>query len=409
MTKTDHKRRLPAALAALMLAAAVLAVFGCEGKEKGFVAPPPPKVTVQKPVQREITIYKNYTGVTKAHEAVDIRARVEGFLKSIDFTPSTLVKKGQLLFTIDPKPFQAKLDQALADLATNKAELQQAQATLIRKERAYKDRAVSEVEVIQARAEAAKAEAGIQSAKAEVETARINLSYTEIHSPIEGIISRNQVDVGNLVGSGQSTLLTSVVDVTPIYAYFHIPETDYINYKEMEKQGKAPKPFEDMNSVYLGVGTGSDYPHKGKLDFFDPRVDPDTGTIEVRGVFDNPNLELLPGMFARVRVPVGKVKDALLVPDSALGADQRGRFVLVVNDKNEVEYRLVEPGPLEGDMRAIMKGLKAGERVIVKGVQRVRAGSKATPVEADQKQAAGAGGKQPAKATEAQKSQKAKP
>lgn len=407
MNMSNRISRRTAALAAAFLAAAALAAVGCESKDKGFVAPPPPKVTVQKPVKRTITIYKQYTGVTRAHESVDIRARVEGTLQSVNFAPSSLVKEGQLLFTIDPKPLKAKFDQAMADLATAKAEYQQAQATLIRKERAYKERAVSEVDVIQARAESAKAAAGIKSAEAALETASINLGYTKIHSPIEGIISRNLVDVGNLVGSGESTLLSSVVDVTPIYAYFHIPETDYIEYKKMEKAGKAPKDFEEMDSVYLGVGAGTDYPHKGKMDFFNPKVDPSTGTIEVRGVFPNPDLELLSGMFARVRVPVGKVKDALLVPDSAVGADQRGRFVLVVNGQNEVEYRQVTPGPQEGDLRAIMKGLKADDRVIIKGVQRVRAGSKATPVEADQQAAAGA--QKPEAKAAAKKTEKAKP
>jgi multidrug efflux pump subunit AcrA (membrane-fusion protein) len=208
MIKSSYKRLQAILLAAMLGAVLLFTLPGCSG-DKGYKPPPPPAVTVSKPTTKAVTVWVEFTGNTQAFESVEIRARVEGFLDSIEFEPSSRVKKGQMLFIIEPKPYQAQLDQALAELAIKKAELQLADATLIRKENAYKDRAVSEVEVIQARAEKTKAEASIKSAEAGVETARINLSYTSIRSPIPGMVSRNLVDEGNLVGRSEATLLTS--------------------------------------------------------------------------------------------------------------------------------------------------------------------------------------------------------
>ena len=382
-----------AGLLALLLALAALP--GCDSDQKGYVAPPPPEVTVSRPTQRAVTVQAEYTGNTQAHAAVEIRARVEGFLQQVHFQPSARVSQGQLLFTIDPKPLQAKLEQAQADLATAQADLKQAQATLQRKEKAYASRAVSEVEVIQAQADKAKAEASIKAAQAALETARINLSYTSIHSPTEGLVSRSLVDVGNLVGNGEATLLTTVVDDDPMYVYFGVAESHLVKYLNSEERHASLAEKKARSLATMGPGECNCFPHKGHLDFLDNQVDPATGTIQMRAVFPNSEAKLLPGMFVRVRIPIEKLDNALLVPDEALGADQGGRYLLVVDDQNTVHKRTVTVGPLQDDQRVILAGIKAEDRVVVQGVQRARPGIKVTPREAQAKPAesAGAGGK----------------
>ena len=395
-------------LTAMLGVAMLFALSGCSSDE-GYKAPPPPAVTVQKPSTKDVTVWVEFTGNTQAFESVDIRARVEGFLDSVNFQPSTRVKKGELLFMIEPKPYQAQLDQALADLATQKAELQLAEATLIRKENAFKDRAVSEVEVIQARAEKAKAEAAIKASEAAVETARINLSYTSIHSPIPGMVSRNLVDAGNLVGRSDATLLTTVVNDNPIYCYFNVSESDlleFISRKNARLDDELSK--KERNTVYLGLANEKGYPHVGVVDYVDNKVDIQTGTIQVRGRFKNTDGRLAAGLFARVRLAIGREKNALLVPEAALGADQGGRYLLVVNSKDEVEYRKVKLGPLEGEDRTILKGIKAEDRVIIKGLQMVRAGMKVTPMTPEEEKAQAQAQEAQAQKAKAKKAEAAK-
>ena len=306
-------------------------------------------------------------------------------MESIDFTPSSHVKKGQLLFVIDRKPYQAQLEQAKADLATAQAQLQLAEATLVRKQRAFKQRAVSEVDVIQAQADKAKAQASILSAQASIDLAKINLGYCSVTSPIEGVVSRNMVDVGNLVGSGESTLLTSVVQSDPIYAYFNVSERELLHLREkrrqasrleMETHGKV-----DDGWVFLGMANEKGYPHQGNIDYIDNKVDTTTGTISVRGKFRNENRDILPGLFVRIRVKIGILKDAILIPDAALGMDQSGQYALVVNAEDKVERRKVETGPLEKELRVVLSGLKADDRVIIKGLLMARPGVKVNPQE----------------------------
>lgn len=407
MIKPSSKLRsicLPAILGLAMLST----ISGCNS-DKGYKAPPPPSVTVEKPSSKDVTMWAEFTGNTQAFESVEIRARVEGFLQSVNFQPSTRVKKGDLLFVIEPKPYQAQLDQALGDLATQQAQLQLAEATLIRKENAFKDRAVSEVDVIQARAEKAKAQAAIKSAEASVETARINLSYTRIHSPIPGKVSRNLVDVGNLVGRNEATLLTTVVNDDPMYCYFNISESDLLEFLARKREGKdKDETREKRNRIFLGLADEKGYPHQGEIDYIDNKVDTQTGTIQVRGRFPNSNGALIDGLFARVRLPVGWVKNALLVPEAALGADQGGRYLLVVNSKDMVEYRKVELGPLEGEKRVVLKGVKADDRVIIKGLQRVRAGIKVTAMTPEEEKAQAKAQEEQAKKAKAQKDAAAK-
>ncbi len=370
-------------IAPLFLISLSILISGCENETAGAntnAAPPPPQVTVSKPMTKDVVHYAEFNGTTEAVESVTIRARVEGYLEKIHFTEGAMVQPGDLLFSIDQKPYLAILDETKAQLAMRQAELRQARATKIRKENALRDRAVSEVEVIDARAQLGKAEAGTLAAEAAVRTAQLNLSYTRVTAPIDGRIGRSMVDVGNLVGASERTELTTIVQDDPIYAYFTISERDWVRYKAGQSgNGEAE---ENPMQVQMGLAGRKDFPNTGRLDFVDNRMDAATGTIEVRAIFDNPDHRIVPGLFARIRIPMGQTSDALLVPDSALGFDQQGRYLLVANKENITEYRPVKAGELVGDMRVIRSGLKAEERVIVNGLQKARPGGPVTPQEA---------------------------
>jgi len=364
----------------------LLAVAGCKEKNT-FVPPPPPTVTVAVPQVQSVTRYAQYSGTTAAVKSVELRARVEGYLQSIHFDSGGLVKKGDLLFVIDPRPYQARLDEATAQLAMRRAEMRLAEATLKRKESAYKDDAVSEVEVIAARAEQAKAAAAIDAARADIETARLQLSYTRIHAPISGRIGRHLVDVGNLVGASDQTLLATLVSENPVYVYFNVNERDLLEYQQYERQ-QTPTNGNGHSKIDLGLSNEDNYPHPGHIDYVDNRVDAQTGTIQVRGVFENADGSLLPGLFGRLRAPISVQKEALVVPEQAFGIDQQGYYLLVVNDQSQVEYRGVEVGSATAGLRVVQKGLVAGERVIVNGLQRVRPGATVNPQTAEQLAAA---------------------
>lgn len=363
--------------------AMVLLVLSCERKNE-YVAPPPPLVTVAQPAQKSVTEFADFNGLTEASEFVEIRARVEGYLESILFQPGARVKQGDLLMIIDPKPFQAKLDEAKAELARRQAELKQTDATLQRKELAFKANAVSEVEVIQARADRDVAKANIQAAQAAIETAQLNLSYTRIHAPISGRIGRDLVDEGNLVGASERTLLTTIVQDDPIYAYFTVNERDFLHYQQHPSRAESPTNVKANAKVYLGLSNQKGYPFEGYVDFVNNRLDASTGTIQIRGVFVNPEQKVWPGLFARIRVPVGVIHDALMVPDSAIGVDQRGEYVLLLGPDNIVQYRSVKIGLLDGGLRVVEQGLSPDDRVIVEGLQRARPGLTVTPMPADQ-------------------------
>ena len=352
-------------------------VAGCREEKNTYAPPPPPEVTVSLPEKRLVTHYEEFTGTTVAFKMVEVRARVEGILESMHFTPSSTVKKGQLLFIIDPKPLKAALNEAKADLDVKKAELELARAKLKRKDSAFQDRAVSEVEVLEARANRDEAKAEVEAAEAAVETARLNLSYTKVRAPIRGRISRNEVDIGNLVGAGgDNTLLTTIVNDDPIYAYFNVSERNYLRYRQISRKELASDVDERDSPVQMGVFTEEGYPHKGKMDFSENRLDPDTGTIQIRGVFPNRDHFLVGGLFARIRVPMGKPTESLLVENRAIGLDQRGRYLLTVNGQNKVVYKSIEVGDLVEGMRVITSGITEEDRVIINGIQRARPGIK---------------------------------
>ena len=369
---------------------------GC-GKDKNtYTPPPPPEVTVSKPVRQIVSDFAEFTGNTQALEFVEIRARVEGFLQRIHFTTSARVKKGDLLFVIDPRPYQAELDQAKADLKIKLAELKLAEVTLQRKKSAYQDRAISEVEVLEAQAHRDKVLAAIDASKAIIEKAALQLSYTQVVAPISGRAGRNLIDVGNLVGAGgDKTLLTTIVNDDSIYAYFNIGERDLLDFEqrtiqeETDREKRIEKP---IYPVFLGLQNEAGFPHEGKIDFIANQMDPDTGTIEMRGVFPNPDGKLRSGLFARLKIPIGLPAEKLLVPERAIGADQRGRYLLAVSDDNEVQYKPIQLGTLVDDLQVVEKGVGPDDRIIVTGLLRVRPGLKVTPKEASTPPADSAGG-----------------
>lgn len=374
------------------------AVFlsGCMEEKKKKPAPPPPKVTVAKPRVQEVTNYIYFTGYSEAQQSVDLLARVEGFLESVTFKAGAMVKKGDLLFRIDPKPFAAKVNHAMANLQISQAEFKLAKASLKRKENAYKKKAVSELVVLDARAELSQSQAEVKGAEALLNSARLDLSYTTVYAPLSGRISRNMVDAGNLVGSGgNKTLLATIVNYDPIFVYFNLDERSLMLYKRHNK-GDQLNP-DKKTPVFLALEGDEGYPYEGYAEYMDNKVDLATGTIQVRAVFDNKDLFILPGLFAKVRVPYKKVANALLVPDAALSADQRGHYLLTVKSDNTVEYKSVTTGALVDGMRVIKKGLTAEDRVIVKGIQRARPGAKVTPAE-DQVTPAEQGKKKPSSA-----------
>jgi RND family efflux transporter MFP subunit len=361
----------PIAFAVLPALAAVLAA--CEREGNTFVAPPPPEVTVMPVAATTVTNYDEFTGRTEALENVEIRARVRGFLESMHFEPGTPVEQGALLFQIEAAPFQAKVDSAKAEVAKAEAAAGLAEVTLEKTREAAAKGAVTPIEMKQREAEFDAAQAAVQAAEAEVKTAELDLSYTTVRSPLGGRVSREQVSVGNLVGANEATLLTSVALDDPIYVYFSLDERLLMQYlraigdRNNRERDRAEQPAE------LVLIDGTDYEHVGIVDFGENRIDSATGSLEVRATFPNPQGMLVPGQFARVRVPTNEI-ETMLVPEIALGRDQVGPFLLIVNDQNEVERRDVVLGRQMGRQRMIQGGLQAGDRVIVRGLQRARPG-----------------------------------
>lgn len=365
---------------ALVVLALLAPLFsGCseEPATAAATAPPPPAVSVSSPLEKTVTEFAEFTGTTEAVESVTIRARVEGVLEKRCFTPGEIVNKGDLLYTIDAKPYTARLEEAKAERLIHEAELRLAKATLQRRENAFKEKAVSEVEVIEAHAAFSTAKAAVASARASIKIAEINLSYTKITAPITGKIGRSLVDPGNLVGAGERTELTTIVNDREIYAYFTISERDLLFYK---KPDGGHSPANDKTPVLLGLSNQTGYPFKGQIDYIHNRVNQLNGTIGIRALFQNKDAKLMPGLFARVKIPVGNRKDALLVPNTALGRDQQGYFLLIADKDNRVRHQPVEAGILINGMRVIVNGITKNDRVIINGLQKAHPGGLVTPV-----------------------------
>jgi len=370
-----------AVMFALMLA-------GC-GDSNTYVEPPPPAVTVATPVMQEVTDYLEFTGTTVAFDHVEVRARVAGVLESLHFTPGTYVEQDELLFVIDPRQYEAELQAAEAELAGARADEKLARTELARARELYKKSAGPESDIVKWQGRLGSARAAILSAEAKIKTAELRVEYTQVAAPISGRVGREQVDLGNLVGNGEATLLTEITRFDPMYVYFNLNERDLLSvlkvYKEKtQQQGIDARSLyikEAQLPVYMGLANEEGYPHEGVFEFAESAVDTGTGTMELRGIFQNDGHPpaLIPGLFARIRVPVDKRADMLLVTERAVARDQAGSYLLVVNSENTVERRSVITGQRIDGLAVIEEGLQKDDRVVVEGVQRARPGRMVAP------------------------------
>jgi RND family efflux transporter MFP subunit len=371
------------------LAALAAIIVCCGGCEKGddvnaYKPPPAPDVVVANPVDRDVVSYLTFTGVIEASEEVDLRARVQGFLEKVNFEPGQRVKKGDLLFVIDKSQYQAAVDRAEASVQARQAALQGAANDASMARELADQRAGPEIDAVIKAARRDTISGEVAVAKAELENAKLDLSYCEVRAPIDGRITKNLVDEGNLVGRGEPTLLAQIVQDSPAYVSIDANESDVLAVmRDRERRGEAATEPGQMSPgswrpSELSLADQANYKYKGRVDYVAPEMDKQTGTLRVRTRYDNADGSLLPGLFARVRFPMSNEK-ALLVPEAALLSDQQGRYALIVNEKNEVEARRVKIGALDGTMRVVTEGLKPEDRVIVLGVLKARPGSTVNP------------------------------
>ena len=360
----------------------LILIAGCNRAGPPQGAPPPMEISVAVVPEREITEWDEYTGRLEAVDTVEIRPQVSGLLDRVAFAEGKEVHKGDLLFQIDPRPFEAELARAQAAQEQARSSAELAKADLARGDRLLASHAVSQEEYDQRTAASRNAIAQQKSADAAVQVARLNLDYTRIRSPIDGRVGRAEVTRGNLVSGGpgsQGTRLATVVSLSPMYAYFEAAEQDYLKYFDLARSGERPLSINTKNPVYLALGNETEYAHKGYMDFVDNRVNTATGTLMGRAVFQNPDHYLAPGMFVRVRL-IGKGKyQGALINDRAIATDQDRKYVLVVGEGDKVEYRAIRTGPMAEGLRVVRDGVKAGDRVIVNGLQRVRPGMVVKP------------------------------
>jgi membrane fusion protein (multidrug efflux system) len=416
----------------LRVAFPLISIFllaGCSEANR-YEEPPPPEVTVVHPVRRPVTDYLEATGTAQPVASVDIRARVRGFLKEQHFREGSAVKKGQLLLVIDEEPFRLALDQTRLRLAEAEASLRRARQSKARevgraqlaldrsqlnlarileaRQRTLTGRGVgAREEMDQAEAARKKNEAQVEATRAQLDqmeadyetnilaaesvagsarmairNAEIELGYCRMYAPIDGRISRINYHVGNLVGDGQSSLLATIVKVDPIYAYTTVSEADLIRYRSLVGEADLSSAGEAAMPMELGLAGERGYPHRGRADYQEPMADPGTGTVKLRGVFPNPDGAILPGFFVRVRIPAGLSRDALLVPERALGNDQSGPFLLFVGRDDVVEYRSVKAGRRIDEMRVVEGKIGTEDRVVVEGLLRARPRLKVNPIAA---------------------------
>jgi RND family efflux transporter MFP subunit len=355
----------------------VLLLAGCK-KSNQYAPPPPPKVSVAKPSEQKITRYLQATGNTASVASVDLVARIQGFVQGISYTDGAAVKTGDVLFTIEPLPYRAKLQQAQAAEASAQAQLNNAQINFTRQESLQRSAVNSVQNLDDARAQRDTAQANLAQAQASTQLAAIDYSYTRVLAPFDGRMSAHLVSIGDLVGT-QPTKLATIVQMNPIYVTFNVSEQEVIRVRA--QAARAGRRDENIRQIPVEIGLQGEtgYPHRGHMDYVAPTVDAATGTLLARGVLDNANGDLLPGYFARVRVPLQTGVSALLVPDVALGADQGGRYLLVVGTDNVVAEKHVTTGPIEGQLRVIETGLTPDDLVVVDGLQRAVPGQTVQP------------------------------
>jgi RND family efflux transporter MFP subunit len=359
-----------------LVCSALFLLAACE--QNAFVPPPPPKVEVAAPVQKPVTRYLDATGNTAAIKNVDLVARVQGFLQSINYQDGSFLKQGTTLFTIEPETYKLKLEQARAAESGAEASLKQAEADFRRQSDLVQRQAVSQATLDTSTSTRANAQANLQQAQANTKLAEVNYGYTNVAAPFDGIVTAHLVSVGELVGVASPTQLATIVALDPIYVNFNVNEQDVLRVREeARRRGMTINELRQL-PVEVALQTEQGFPHKGTLDYVSPNINPSTGTLALRGLLPNPDRVLLPGSFVRIRVPFEE-KPALLVPDAALGSDQAGRYVLVVNADNVVEQRKVQTGQLDGELRVIESGIKADDKVVVAGLLRAIPGQKVDP------------------------------
>jgi RND family efflux transporter MFP subunit len=369
-------RKLERFLSAGVLVA-LLPLVGCQPKNQ-FKQPPPAKVTVATPIQKEVVETMDWTGTTKPVETVELRSRISGYLQKIAFQDGATVKEGDLLYVIEPAPYESELRAAKAEQQKAEASLQLAEANLARTMKLSQEKATTQAQIDVQKAENATALANVAAAKVAVTQAELNLSYTEIRAPISGQIGRHLVDVGNLVRASDMPLAT-IESIDPIHVYFYLSESEILRFMEMLRKNELPDPREKPPELKIGIGSGDEFEFTGTLDFRELGLDPGTGTTVRRAIVPNPDKKLIPGLFVHIRAEIGKPLPRLLVEERALGSDQRGDYVLTVDEKNVVQYRPVKLGIAMDQMRVIESGLQDGDRVIVNGLQRARPGATVDP------------------------------
>jgi len=360
----------------ILLLGLCLGLAGCSRAPSEAPTAPVP-VTVSYPVEREVTDYADFTARTAAVDSVEVRSHVWGYLDKVNFKEGAMVKKGQVLFELDTRPYVALLNQAKAKVAQDEAQLKFDESEYQRILNLFGTGAVSRSDLDKAASARGVDLANIAADKAVVASRQLDLDYTKVIAPVSGRVSRYIVTIGNLIQSGDQgggTLLTNIVSLDPMYAYFDVDEHTVLRVRQLIREGKADSVREGGGPVWLGLANEDGHPHPGTIDFVDNQVNPKTGTMRLRGVFANKEQVLAPGLFGHVRVPIGRAHKALLVSDRALDTDQGQKIVYVVNEKNEVDSRPVQLGALHDGLREITDGLKSGERIIVKGLQQVRPG-----------------------------------
>ena len=370
-------RKLPLAVTALLAAGTVAA---CDN-HNAYVPPPPPKVTVATPNQRNVTLFLQATGNAAAVNSANLVARVSGFVETINYKDGDIVKKGTLLFTIEPETYKLKLEQAKAAEESAQATVTQTDADYERQAFLAKTSTASKATLENATAARDTAHANLTQAHVNTQLAEMNYGYASVSAPFDGYVTARTVSVGEYVGgAGTPTVLATIVQITPIYVNFNVSEDAVIRIREdMRRRNLTPQDLKKI-PIEVGLQTEQGYPHKGMLDYAAPSINASTGTLAVRGILENADRALLPGNFVRVRVPtISSLENALLVPETALGTDQGGRYLLVVGKDDVAEQRKVEVGPLDGTERVIMKGLAADDRVIVEGLLRAIPGEKVEP------------------------------
>ena len=376
---TPREEFLVKAVARLSIVLLVaLFAAGCARNEAAEAPAAPPSVQVSKVLSKPITEFDEFTGRFEAVERVEVRPRVSGYVTSTHFEQGHEVKKGDILYVIDPRPYQAKLKQAQAELARARTQAALAQSERERATRLIEKRAISQEEFDERTSGNEQAAANVAAAEAAVDASALDLSFTQVRAPISGLVGRAEITAGNLVTSGQ-TLLTTVVSIDPIYVSFDGDEQVYLKYVGMDLRGERESSRTAPNPLWVGLADEQGHPHEGHMVFLDNELDPNTGTIHARGLLSNKDRRFTPGMFARVKLIGSREYDALLINDSAVGTDQSIKFVLKVGGGNKVEYAPVKLGPLVDGLRVVREGLEPDDVILVNGLQQVRPGMPVTP------------------------------